>query len=182
MVFTTIGYFLLIFFDLGLFLIAGLALVVLISFELSLLNSVIIFSASLVLISFEVRFIFDFTKFSTVAIFYSCYFGEENTTTVYSATHTFPNAGTYNVSLFINDGCSYDTTPFTITVNPSPFVDFISSPDSVCVNELFQFDNLSVGLASTEWDFGDGGTSILNSRAYAYTATGTTQFTVSEVG
>ena len=58
MIYTTISYFLLIFFDFDLFFVGDVVL----GFSFSifgLLNSLIIFSASFVLISLEVRLIFD---------------------------------------------------------------------------------------------------------------------------
>ncbi|CAG5084361.1 PKD domain-containing protein [Parvicella tangerina] len=126
----------------------------------------------------------DFTQLSQGSnLFFSWDFGDGNTSTVYSPTHTFTTAGTYTVSLFVNDGCSYDTTTVDITVHPSPFVDFTSSPDSVCVNSPFDFTNLSVGLASSTWDFGDAmGTSLLTNPSYAYDQTGTYTVTLTGVG
>ncbi|MCB9189479.1 MAG: PKD domain-containing protein [Flavobacteriales bacterium] len=116
----------------------------------------------------------DFTQLSQGSnLFFSWDFGDGNVSTVYSPTHTFTTAGTYTVSLFVNDGCSYDTTTVDITVHPSPYVDFTSSPDSVCVNSPFQFNNMSVGLASSTWDFGDGvGSSLLTNPTYSYDQTG----------
>jgi len=61
LIYTTIDYFLLIFFGFDLFLARDVVL----DFSISifgLLNSAIIFSASFELISFEVRLIFDLTK------------------------------------------------------------------------------------------------------------------------
>lgn len=125
----------------------------------------------------------DFTQLSAGATFYSWDFGDGNTSTVYSPTHTFTNAGTYTVSLFVNDGCSYDTTTINITVFPSPFVGFTASPDSVCVNSPFSFNNLSIGLASSTWDFGDGSSgSLLTNPDYAYSQTGIYQVTLTGVG
>ncbi|MCB9194923.1 MAG: PKD domain-containing protein [Flavobacteriales bacterium] len=126
----------------------------------------------------------NFTQLSQGSnLFFSWDFGDGNTSTVYSPTHTFTNAGTYTVSLFVNDGCSYDTTTVDITVHPSPIVDFTSTPDSVCVNSPFVFNNLSVGLASSTWDFGDGaGTSLLTNPSYSYSQTGVYQVTLTGIG
>lgn len=112
-------------------------------------------------------------------LFYSWDFGDGNTSTVFSPSHTFNQAGTYEVQLFVNDGCSYDTSSVTIEVFPSPTINFDWAPDSVCVNEPFQFTNLSGPLASVEWDFGDGNTSILSNPAHSYTASGIYNVTLS---
>jgi len=62
LIYTTIGYFLLIFFILVLFFSEDLVLGDLFSSKFGLLNSEIIFSASLVPISFAEGFIFDLIK------------------------------------------------------------------------------------------------------------------------
>lgn len=123
----------------------------------------------------------NFTQFSQGANFSAWDFGDGNGATTYNATHTFTQPGTYTVSLFANDGCGYDTTTATITVFPSPVVDFSSSPDSVCINTLFTFTNLSTNVASVSWDFGDGSNSILFNPQHAYSSSGIFQVTLSGV-
>ncbi len=120
----------------------------------------------------------NFTQFSQSSTFYSWDFGDGNVSTLHDPTHTFVNPGTYNVQLFVNDGCSYDTASVSITVNPSPVVDFTTAPDSVCVNQDFTFTNLSVGLASVDWDFGDGNTSTLSNPNHSYISSGTYNVTL----
>ncbi|HLP11883.1 MAG TPA: PKD domain-containing protein, partial [Flavobacteriales bacterium] len=114
----------------------------------------------------------NFTQFTTGATFSSWDFGDGNVSTVTSPTHTFTAAGTYTVTLYANDGCSFDTAYQTITVNPAPTVDFTTLPDSVCANQQISFINLSAGLAGISWDFGDGGTSLLTNPLHTYAATG----------
>ncbi len=123
----------------------------------------------------------NFTQFSQGATFSAWDFGDGNGSTTYNTTHTFTQAGTYTVSLFANDGCGFDTTTAVITVFPSPSVDFSSSPDSVCINELFTFTNLSSNVASVTWDFGDGNTSPIFDPQHDYAASGTYQVTLSGV-
>ena len=98
----------------------------------------------------------DFTQYTLGGTQYSWNFDDGNISNVYSPTHTFTAAGTYNVSLSANDGCGYDTTTVVITVHPAPNIDFTSNPASVCVNEPFNFVNLSTGISGVTWDFGDG--------------------------
>lgn len=121
----------------------------------------------------------NFTQFSQGATFSSWDFGDGNTSGAMSPTHTFTVPGTYTVTLFANDGCGFDTISTTITVFPSPIVSFSSSPDSVCINELFTFTNTSSGLASVLWDFGDGDTSNLTNPTHAYFNSGTFLVTLS---
>lgn len=120
----------------------------------------------------------DFTQFSTGANTYNWEFGDGNTSNGFSPSHTFTTAGTFTVSLMINDGCSFDTATVDITVFPSPVVSFSSAPDSTCINEPFTFTNLSAGLTSTAWDFGDGQNSSLSNPTHTYTASGTYQVTL----
>ena len=115
----------------------------------------------------------DFTQYSTGANNTNWNFGDGNTSTTYSPTHTFTNPGNYQVHLYINDGCSFDTATVAITVYPSPVVNFSFAPDSVCINEIFQFTNGSQNLSNSTWSFGDGGTSNLFSPSHAYAASGT---------
>ncbi|HRE97815.1 MAG TPA: PKD domain-containing protein, partial [Flavobacteriales bacterium] len=85
----------------------------------------------------------NFTQFSTGATFSSWDFGDGNVSTAPNPSHTFTQAGTYLVQLFINDGCSFDTATISITVHPQPQIDFTTTPDSVCASQPFQFNNLS---------------------------------------
>lgn len=120
----------------------------------------------------------EFTDFSTGGNVHTWDFGDQNSSTQLSPTHTFMNPGTYTVYSYVNDGCGYDTASVQITVYPSPVVNFSSMPDSVCINELFTFTNLSGNLASSAWDFGDGETSGFTNPTHGYAASGTYQVTL----
>jgi PKD repeat protein len=122
----------------------------------------------------------NFTQFSIGGTFYNWDFGDNNTSTQLNPTHTFMNPGTYDVTLFVNDGCAFDTMVTSIVVNPAPQVNFSVSPDSVCINEPFTFTNLSSNLANSSWTFGDGGTSSLTNPQYAYSQPG--NYSVTLVG
>lgn len=124
----------------------------------------------------------NFTQFSTGASVYNWNFGDGNTSNQLSPTHTFTQAGTYEVNLFVNDGCSFDTASVVITVSPSPTVDFSFAPDSVCINEPFVFTNLSQNLANVSWDFGDGNSSTLTNPTHAFASSGTYQVTMTGTG
>lgn len=114
----------------------------------------------------------SFTQYTLGGTFYNWNFGDGNTSTAYSPTHTFTDPGTYTVALMANDGCSFDTTEVQITVFPSPVLSFTSSPDSVCINSPFDFVNTSPNLANSSWDFGDGSTSNLTNPSHQYGSPG----------
>ena len=123
----------------------------------------------------------NFTQFSSGGTFYSWDFGDGNVSNAANPNHTFTTPGTFTVHLYVNDGCGYDTATATITVFPSPAVAFSSEPDSVCIDEPFTFTNLSTGLASSSWDFGDGTTSPLFDPTHIYANMGTFQVTLTGI-
>ena len=120
----------------------------------------------------------DFTQYTLGGTLWSWDFGDGTTSSQYSPSHTYPAAGTYDVSLFANDGCSFDTTTVTIVVNQPPVVDFSVLPDSVCINTPFSFINESVGAVSSYWTFGDGTNSSITSPTHFYSASGNYQVTL----
>lgn len=120
----------------------------------------------------------DFTQYTLGGTLWSWNFGDGTTSSEYSPSHTYPAPGTYNVSLFANDGCSFDTTTVTIVVNEPPIVAYSYLPDSVCINTPFSFINESVGAISSSWDFGDGTTSSLTNPTHGYAAMGDYQVTL----
>ncbi len=115
----------------------------------------------------------DFTQYSIGATNWGWDFGDGNVSMQQNPTHTFANAGQFTVQLFVDNGCSYDTTTQVITVFPSPAVDFTWAPDSVCAGDAFQFTNLTPNTGDIVWTFGDGGTSLLSDPAHTYASAGT---------
>lgn len=120
----------------------------------------------------------NFGNFSQGETFTSWDFGDGNLSGDYSTSHTFQNPGTYTVSLFATNGCDVDTAFATILVHPDPNIDFESAPDSVCINEDFQFTNLSTNASSFVWDFGDGDSSSLTHPTHSYDSVGTYDVTL----
>lgn len=120
----------------------------------------------------------DFTQYTLGGTLWSWDFGDGTTSSAYSPSHTYTLPGIYDVSLFANDGCGFDTTTVTITVNPSPIVDFSFTPDSLCINTPFSFINESVGPISSSWSFGDGTNSNLTDPVHQYATTGFYQVTL----
>ncbi|MBL7930363.1 MAG: PKD domain-containing protein [Bacteroidia bacterium] len=92
--------------------------------------------------------------------------------------YTFTAAGVFSVYLTTTDitlGCK-NTVVNTVTVNPLPYVNFLS--DAVCIGKPTNFYNLSAGnISSFNWTFGDpgagaGNTSTLQTPTHAYPTSG----------
>lgn len=100
-------------------------------------------------------------------------FGDGNTDTQQSPSHTFASAGTFNVTLIVANanGCP-DTITIPVTVDPIPIAAF--SPSSVCFNNPTPFTDNSTGNPTQWlWDFGDGNTSTQQNPSHTYSAPGT---------
>ncbi|MCK9481306.1 MAG: PKD domain-containing protein [Bacteroidia bacterium] len=77
-------------------------------------------------------------------------------------------AGTYNVTLTVNGTC---TITKTIVVPQSPLSSF-SIADSVCQGSPVMFTNTSVGYTSSNWNFGDGASSLITNPTRTYSLAG----------
>ncbi len=105
-----------------------------------------------------------------------------NTSTEQNPTHLFTSADTFNVTLVIInlDGCS-DTMVKQVIVNSPENVDFTADRDTACVNEIIQFSGIGDNIVSWYWEFGDGGTDIIQNPEYAYNIAGTYDVTLTVV-
>lgn len=126
-----------------------------------------------------------FTDSSTIAVgtivkwYWDYGNGKKDTLTANTPrTVTFATAGPYTVTLKVesNTGCT-NTYSTTITVRPTPFVDF--SLPVVCLPVgAAQFNNLStisdgtIATVTYKWDFGDAGTSTATNPLHNYASTG----------
>jgi PKD repeat protein len=117
----------------------------------------------------------SFTNTSTAGTNYNYWtFGDGNTSTAASPSHTYGAAGTYTVCLVAQNtstGCR-DTICQTVTiVGCSGFsANFIKTV--LCQNAAFTNSSSSSANMFT-WDFGDGSTSTTASPAHSYGAPGT---------
>ena len=97
-------------------------------------------------------------------------------------THTYANAGTYNVMLVATSefGCSGEVTaPQFIQILPTPAPAFTADPATGCIPLNVRFNNNTPnedGMAAS-WDLGNGSTSSESSPTTTYTQPGT--YTVS---
>jgi len=81
------------------------------------------------------------------------------TNSLQNPTHTF-TAGTYEVKLWVSDGCISNTDSVAVIVNPLPNVNFQVAP--ICLPNTAQFTDISTvsdgsGISGPwTWNFGDG--------------------------
>lgn len=89
--------------------------------------------------------------------------------------HTYNTPGIFSVQLIVTDaaGCKDSITKVDIITATDPVPNFLSYDTLTCPNALVTFTNTSTpaGLSS-QWDFGDGGTSALTNPTHTYAATG----------
>ncbi len=109
---------------------------------------------------------------------YTWNFGDgSGTSAAINPSHTYSTPGTYTVTLAaILGSCSdADSIVNYITVNATPTANFTAT--NVCLGDVMNFTNSSVGATSYTWNFGDGtGTSVSTSPSYTYLTANT--FTV----
>ncbi len=108
-------------------------------------------------------------------------FGDGGTSALPAPSHLYSSPGTYSVSLNVSNffGCSA-TGNLTVTVG-KPVLNVTSSTDTGCVQANISFSCNSPGLASWQWNFGDGGTSVVNNPTYSYSSTGIFDVSLSAV-
>lgn len=99
-----------------------------------------------------------------------------DTSVAFEPTFAYPSIGTYLVTLIAQKGtiCA-DTAYYTMVVSGLT-ADFIF-PDTLCVGEAGQFNDISVSAANGtvnawNWNFGDGQTSTAQNPAHAYAGAG----------
>jgi gliding motility-associated-like protein len=86
--------------------------------------------------------------------------------------HTFEDPGCYDVTLTTTTalGCVSDTTLLNfVCVYPNPLASFYANPSSMSeLDPVTMMSNHSQGAVSYEWDFGDGGTSVMENPTHQY--------------
>lgn len=101
-------------------------------------------------------------------------FGDGNSSTQVSPVHTYLTEGTFNIKLIVttNNGC-IDSITKSITVQPVPVANF--SFINSCTGIPVSFSDssfISQGTLNYEWDFGDGGNSIIKNPIYTFNKPG----------
>ncbi len=105
---------------------------------------------------------------------YQWNFGDNQTGTGQNATHTYAQAGTYQVTLAVEaaGGCS-DQITRTVTVNALPTANFTAT--DVCQGNPTQFNSTASGgqISTYQWNFGDGQTGNGQTVSHSYARPGT---------
>lgn len=112
-------------------------------------------------------------------------FGDGNTSTDQNPDHTYNQIANFTVSLTVTTTVGQDTRtrPSYIQVQPEPpEADFMADDETPGVGQPVQFTDMSdpgsaVQIDTWLWNFGDGGSSIVQNPMHTYTAVAT--YTVS---
>ncbi|MBL7708779.1 MAG: PKD domain-containing protein [Chitinophagaceae bacterium] len=101
-------------------------------------------------------------------------FGDAGTATGINAAHSYGLPGTYTVWLYNTYSTCVDSISQTITVNGRPTANFNAPITSRCQPDLtVNFQDLSTGAVSWQWDFGDGSpASAIQNPIHTYTGYG----------
>jgi gliding motility-associated-like protein len=82
-----------------------------------------------------------------------------------SRTHTFPDTGSYTITLMDSNDCGLSVTTAIININTPPVVGFTATPKVGCMPLTVNFNDTSTGIGNSwAWNFGDAfaGTGNLN--------------------
>ena len=104
---------------------------------------------------------FTFTDQSTNANTWLWDFGDGSTSSLQNPTHTYANAGTYQVKLTASNGCGGDTETKTVVstggTTPTPTANFTSNHSNPTCAGSISFTNTSTGSpTSYSWSFPGG--------------------------
>ncbi len=103
-------------------------------------------------------------------------FGDGGSSNVQNPNHTYAAAGTYTVTLTIDNGC-INTYTSTVTVTAGVTPSFVTSP--VCLGSPTTFTNTTAGATTYTWTLGNGTTSNSASPPpVTYTTTGSIPVTL----
>ena len=104
-------------------------------------------------------------------------FGDGSNSSQTNPAKTWTAAGLYQVKLLANYGTCSDSASKQVKVIALPIVNFVGSDSTNCQAPFtVNFQDLSIGSTSWNWDFGDGGTSTLKNPSHTYNSIG--NFTV----
>ncbi|MEJ7769463.1 MAG: PKD domain-containing protein, partial [Chitinophagaceae bacterium] len=110
--------------------------------------------------------------------FWNWDFGNGQLSNIQNPTIVYYAPGVYTVKLVVRNGTGTNGITKTdyITVFQSPFADFSSDFNNVCLPASIQFKDASVpnggSITSWEWDFGDGSKSTLQNPSKVYNTVG----------
>ncbi len=123
---------------------------------------------------------------SSGSMTYTWDFDDAITSSTQSPTHTFAQAGQYNVKLIAttDKGC-LDSITQVLTIYPLPVVDFAPDKYNGCIDLDINFTNnstiSSTNIQSYLWDLGDGTTSTAANPSYTYSVPGIYSVTLTAI-
>ncbi|MCB0570976.1 MAG: PKD domain-containing protein, partial [Phaeodactylibacter sp.] len=107
---------------------------------------------------------------NAVSYFWAFEGGVPDTSTLDSPVATFPEPGSYTITLITGNAAGYDTTTQMVAVTGPPQAGFTVA--STLGETDIQTANTSVGASSYLWDFGDDNVAVGPAPAHTYTADG----------
>jgi PKD repeat protein len=123
----------------------------------------------------------DFNNSTTNADSYAWDFGDGNTSTDENPSNTYPDDGTYTVTLTATNGCGSVTVEEDITISTAPTAAFTSDVTSGCAElTVIYTDQSSLNATSWAWTFegGNPATSTAQNPTVNYDAAGTYDVTL----
>ncbi len=112
---------------------------------------------------------FHFINTSTGANSYKWFVNQEKISEVGNTDYTFPENGSFLVTLIASNNTCSDTFVNNVTVSKSVRANF--KTDSLCSFEK-EFKNLSINGIKNFWQFGDGNSSNVSNPIHTYSSTG----------
>jgi PKD repeat protein len=118
----------------------------------------------------------NFSNTSTNATSFTWNFGDQQTSTATSPSHTYAQDGVYTVTLTANNACGSSTTTQTVTIVTPPSANFTASATSGCTPLTVNYTNQSSANATSYlWTFAGGNpsTSTAQNPSVVYSTAGT---------
>jgi PKD repeat protein len=108
-------------------------------------------------------------------------FNDGISSTAQNPSHTFATAGSYNVTLSVNNGAGSKSLSKTINIVPASTLtaNFSYSPSSPVLGQVVYFADASTGSpTSWQWSLGDGATSTDQNPSHSYITAGSYDVTL----
>ena len=104
---------------------------------------------------------------SPQAISWLWHFGDGDTSSLENPTHLYQTSNSFNGKLIASDGTSTDSVFFTVTIVPTPDVNFGHTANGLTIN-FYDSTTISTGTFNWLWTFGDGNTSNIQNPIHNY--------------
>ncbi len=104
---------------------------------------------------------------------YKWSFGDGGTSTLTNPAHSYTSTGSYNVTLKVTDGKGcIDSVVNSSMINAGSTISAFTMPPAVCATSPVNYTNMSTSHITSQWFFGDGGTSTDENPTYSYSVPG----------